>query len=274
MLYNIKWFFKNRIQRASFLWKTLLFCRRIIEKLERIKWHAVCVTLPLIKIRSLNRFESKVYSQNGEDGILQALFSKIGTTNKFCVEFGVENGEECNTRYLREKKHWTGLLMDGGNTHPSWIKREFISAENINELFKKYTVPKEFDLLSIDIDGNDYWVWKALDTSYAPRVVVIEYNAKFPPPESKTIAYELLFKWDGTDYFGASLVALVKLATAKRYTLVGCDRQGVNAFFVRTDQLEGRFEIQATETLYRPPQYGKKSDRGGWPASRRTLINV
>ena len=262
------------MERGSFLWNTLLFCRRILEILERMKWHVVCITLPFTKIRSLNRFESKVYSQNGEDGILQALFSKIGTTNKFCVEFGVENGAECNTRYLREKKNWTGLLMDGGGTQPSCIKKEFITSDNINDLFKKYNVPKTFDLLSIDIDGNDYWVWKSLDTNYIPRVVVIEYNAKIPPSESKTIAYDPAFRWDGSDYYGASLGALVKLAQTKGYTLAGCERQGVNAFFIRNEELDGKFVIQELRELYKPPRFGKKVDGGGWPSSRRSMINV
>lgn len=117
------------------------------------------------------------------------------------------------------------------------IKKEFITAENINQLLQKYRVPREFDLLSIDIDSNDYWVWKAID-NYSPRVVVIEYNSCIPPNESKTIKYDPNARWDGTDYFGASLLALAKLGKSKGYSLVYCESSGVNAFFVRNDLIK------------------------------------
>ena len=107
----------------------------------------------------INDFEQRYYSQNGEDGILKIIFNKIGTTNKFCVEFGIHPFEG-NTNYLK-KQHWDCLWMDG-NGDGTTIKQEFITAENINQLFAKYNVPQEFDLLSIDIDTNDYWVWKAI----------------------------------------------------------------------------------------------------------------
>src|SRR5438552_12778983 len=96
----------------------------------------------------------RIYSQNGEDGILRAIFMKMGTTNKFCVEFGVGDGKSCNTRRLTEKEGWHALLMDMNEKAPSFVKREFITPDNINELFLKYDVPKEFDLLSVDLDYN------------------------------------------------------------------------------------------------------------------------
>lgn len=120
-------------------------------------------------------FESRTYSQNGEDGVIARLFEVLGATNRFFVEFGTgPDGRERNTRLL-EEQGWQGLLMDrsAAERNPG-IRREFISAENINELFAKYGVPEEFDLLSIDVDGNDYWIWKALRDVYRPRVVVIE----------------------------------------------------------------------------------------------------
>ena len=274
VLYHIKWFFKNRIRRGSWTWSFLLSVQRALRKMERLKSHVMHWTLPFASIRNLNRFEFKVYSQNGEDGILQAIFSKIGTTNKYGVEFGVQDGMERNTRYLCEKKGWTCLLMDAGDNYSTMIKKEFITAENINQLFEKYAVPELFDLLCIDIDGNDYWVWMSLDNRYAPRVVVVEYNASIPPQESKAIAYDPQFRWDGSDYFGASLLALTKLASAKGYTLVGCDRQGVNAFFVRNDLIQGSFVPSDIKTLYRPPLYGKKEHGGGFPPSQKRMSMV
>src|ERR1700722_3810434 len=103
----------------------------------------------------LREYEKRVFSQNGEDGVLEAIFNTIGKTNQYYVEFGVESGAECNTRYLKDRYHWKGLLMDGGYQNESInLRKEFITAENINALFQKYDVPKQFDLLSIDIDFN------------------------------------------------------------------------------------------------------------------------
>jgi hypothetical protein len=209
-------------------------------------------------IDNINLFDRKVFSQNGEDGIIEMIFRKIGTTDKFCVEFGVNDGHECNTRYLIEKKGWNYLHMDGGSYKKTYtdIKKEFITAENINKLFKKYKVPKEFDLLSIDIDFNDYWVWKALK-GYKPRVIIMEYNASIPPNESKTVPYSANRVWDGTMYYGASILALEKLGKIKGYSLIGCDKKGINAFFVRNDLIDGCFAKKTAEESYKPPKWGR-----------------
>lgn len=161
----------------------------------------------------INDWEMRVYSQNGEDGILQYIFYKIGTTNKYFVEFGVEDGQECNTRYLRELG-WQGLWMDA-NYKNKLVKKEFVTPNNIEHLFKKYAVPQKFDLLSIDVDSNDYWIWKAI-TKYRPRVVVIEYNSA----------------WKNKTDYGVSLATMVALGRKKGYRFVACDQKGINAFFV------------------------------------------
>jgi len=209
-------------------------------------------------IADITRYERKFSSQNGEDGILEAIFTVIGTTRKYFVEFGAASGRECNTARLAQHG-WTGLLMDAAPPPPDApvpIRREFITAENINALFEKYNVPPAFDLLSIDIDGNDYWVWKSI-TAYRPRVVIIEYNASVPPTESRVMPYDPNFRWSGTDYFGASLLALTTLGSAKGYTLVGCDSSGTNAFFVDSAETQGRFVPQCVGDLYRPPNCKK-----------------
>jgi len=213
----------------------------------------------------MKEFEKSVYSQNGEDGIIEHIFSVIGTLNKYFVEFGIHPNEG-NTLYLKEKG-WNGLWMDqdgGGEV----IKQEPITAGNINELFKGYKVPHEFDLLSIDIDGNDYYVWEAIESS--PRVVVIEYNSSIPANESKTIFYDPDHVWKDDDYYGASLLALDKLGRRKGYTLLYCEANGVNAFFVRSDLVSGRFKESTVADLWVPPGWRE----GGWPASNRLMREV
>ena len=154
------------------------------------------------------------------------------------------------------------------------IKSEKVTAENIQNLFKKYSVPKIFDLLSIDIDYNDYWVWKAIE-DYVPRVVIIEFNSSIPPDESRVVPYDPDSKWDGTNYFGASLLALKNLGLEKGYTLVGCDNNGVNAFFCKSD-LISEFKIKDFHDLYRPPQYGEIINGAhiGHPPSNKKMINI
>jgi len=208
------------------------------------------------KIRNINLYEQKFYSQNGEDGIIEMIFRKIGTTNKFLVEFGVGDGFECNTRYLIEKGGWRYLHMDcedHGETYTQ-VKKEFITAENVNQVFRKYDVPEEFDLLSIDVDYNTYWIWDALER-FRPRVVIIEYNATIPPNESKVVKYDPYRVWDGTNYIGASLLALVKLGKKKGYTLIGCESNGINAFFLRNDLVSENFVVRPIEKLYKPYRY-------------------
>ena len=245
--------------------------RRVRDPLHRLRravrrglrfWFDV--RLRRAPLRDLTRYEQRVYSQNGEDGILEAIFARIGTTNKYFVEFGVESGRECNTRRLAEHCGWTGLLMDAGFEDPSRnLRREYITAESINDLLAKYGVPHEFDLLVIDIDGNDYWVWKNLAVHWRPRVVVIEYNAQAGPDASLVIPYDPTFRWDGTDYYGASLRALATLGAERGYRLVACDSTGVNAFFVREDLAAGAFARRGVEALYRPMRHGPQ--RRGHP---------
>jgi hypothetical protein len=208
--------------------------------------------------------ESRVYSQNGEDGVIAALFHAIGETNRYFVEFGCESGYQRNTRWL-ESQGWSGLLMSHDmHDTPFDIKHEHITVENVSDLFAKYRVPAEFDLLSIDIDGNDYWIWKALSPDYRPRVVVIEYNGLLDSATSKAIPYDPDFLWNGSDYFGASLTALAELGASKGYVLVHCEAAGVNAFFVRSDELPKDFDQCSVGTLYRPLHKSYPHQEGEW----------
>ncbi len=182
----------------------------------------------------LSQFERKVFSQNGEDGVLEKIFDIIGTQSKYYIEFGVEDGLECNTRYLRENHHFSGVMMDMKyENHSLQLYREVIDAENINDLFAFYKVPYEFDLLSIDIDSNDFYVWKAIQ--HQPRVVVIEYNPNHPPMADRVIVYDPSHVWDETTYYGATIVAMYQLGKIKGYSLIYADCNGVNLFFLRDD---------------------------------------
>lgn len=230
------------------------------------------------RVSDLSDYEQKIFSQHGEDGILKIILHHVGATNRFCVEFGVEDGRECNTRYLIEREGWHCLHMDGQARPQTYsrIEREFVTAENVCALFGKYDVPEEFDVLSLDIDYNTYWVWHALE-GYRPRIVVVEYNASLGPTESKAVEYDPLGVWDGTDYYGASLAAYAKLGKGKGYTLIGCESQGVNAFFVRDDVLGNRFSVpNDVREIYRPPQYGVVigGEYRGHPASHRPFVDV
>jgi hypothetical protein len=185
----------------------------------------------------------KVYSQNDEDGVIEAIFADIEPRSKHFVEFGIgphwqdpeyTRGIEGNCVLLQERG-WTGLLMDAGS-HPDkyGIQREMVTPLNVNSLLRKYNVNNDVDLISIDVDGQDFWIWMALD--YRPTLIVIEMNCNFlTVHESVTVPFDPLFRWDGSKFYGASLGALIKLGRDKGYKLVYSN--GTNAFFVRADML-------------------------------------
>lgn len=187
----------------------------------------------------LEAHAASVHSQGGEDGVLLRLFERIGTQHRRFVEFGAWDGLHLsNTANLRLHHGWSGLLMEGSDrADGERVRRERIDAENVEALFDRYDVPLDVDLLSIDIDGNDYWVWNAL-RRYRPRVVIVEYNVFFLPETAKTIAYDAAHEWDKERYglyHGASLAAFQKLATEKGYVLAWTEPYAPNAIFVRED---------------------------------------
>lgn len=216
--------------------------------------------------KRLNRHEFKVFSQSGEDGIIEEIFKRIGETNKIFVEFGVGDGTENNSLYLF-LKNWRGYWLDGNLSSINKIKsrydfllkpgkllaqHRFITAENIEMALGDLGIPKEFDFLSIDIDGNDYWVWQAI-VNYSPRVVAIEYNGNLGPEIKWVMKYQPDYVWRGTSYFGASLKSLELLGASKKYKLVGCSFTGTNAFFVREDLIGDSFFTPFTsENHYEP----------------------
>ena len=217
--------------------------------------------------KKLSRFDRQVFSQNGEDGIIEEIFKRIGTTNKYFAEFGAStDGLENNTANLL-LDGWKGLWIEAELKHVNQIRERFqlvvenhqltvnnafVDAENIERLFKEANVPSEFDFLSIDIDGNDYWIWKAI-TKYRPRVVCIEYNAIHGDTRKWVMAYNPKHVWDGSNYYGASLKSYELLAREKGYSLVGCDFTGGNAFFVREDCVSNKFQQPFTSENHFEP---------------------
>lgn len=240
----------------------------IVSKL-RFHWHD-WQHRRLVMSASLVNFESKVFSQNGEDGILQEIFRRIGEGDRFSIEFGIGDGTECCTRMLLVNRGWAGLLIEGSQASVDTAKRiyggfdrvrilqTFVTSENILGVFRDHGVPESPDLLVVDIDGNDYWILDRILSSYRPRVVVCEYSARWTPKTDWVMPYNPSHVWDGSAYFGASLAALFRLGEKHGYRLVCCESRGVNAFFVRADLIGDGFPDNSLGLAhYVPPHYGR-----------------
>lgn len=204
--------------------------------------------------KRLERFGWKSYSQTDEDGIIAEIFSRIGTNNKTFVEFGSGRGIENNTLFLLYQG-WHGLWIEGSSFDCAQVQRNyaglvksralavrnaFVRPDNINEIISSAGIAGEIDLLSVDIDGNDYYVFDAI-TCINPRVIVVEYNGRYHPPVKWVMSYNPNHTWDWTDNFGASLSAYDELMRKKGYILVGTNIYGLNAFFVRRDFAGDKF---------------------------------
>lgn len=219
--------------------------------------------------KRLGRFEQQVFSQNGEDGILGEVFRRLQLETGSFVEIGAGNGLENNSAYLL-LQGWSGLWIDANPKMSKTARSQygaalaerrlrlaerFIDAENVAAILQEFQIPAEFDLLSLDIDRNTYYVWQAL-AAFRPKVVAVEYNAQIPPHVDWKVDYDAGRVWNGTSYFGASLKAYELLGRRLGYELVGCDLAGVNAFFVRSDLVGNSFCGPFTaENHYEPPRY-------------------
>lgn len=255
---KVRMFVEEKFKDVPVIWPLVIRANRTFRRVyEPIRW-MVSWKLKGDTISNIRKFESRKYSQSSEDGIIQAIFKQIGTTNKISVELGAQFGEECNTHLLREQG-WNTLGIDAETGDSDWVKKHWITAENIAGLLKKYGIPREFDLLSIDIDGNDYWVWKALDW-YRPRVAVIEFNGSIPLNMSLAIPYNPKYVQDKNDnrFRGASLLAMVRLGIRKGYTLVGVEEQTIDGFYIRNDLIKGNFSTSTKlSELALPPRRGR-----------------
>lgn len=231
----------------------------------------------------------RLHSQNQEDGILWTLFQQIGVTGARFVELG-SGASGGNAAMLAAECGWTGLMVEGNEGSAAYARRRFphvtavcawITPESINGLLEQYGYAGEVDLLSLDIDGNDYWVWQAL-TACTARVVVLEYNSMFGPDRAVTIPYDPQFNRRDHRfcYFGASLTALTKLSARKGYRLVAVEPSGVNAFFLRNDVAPDIPACEPARAYHLVDKYNammreKDIDVFAWAADTgRTLVDV
>ena len=218
----------------------------------------------------LLKYGYRVYSQADEDGILREIFRRIGEGNRRFVELGVGDGLENNTLFLLVQG-WNGIWIEGSERKAAAARKHlaavisekrlrldhhFITVPTIDKKIASFAGERDVDLLSVDLDGNDYYILEAI-RSISPRVIVAEYNSKFPPDVSWIIEYNEGHRWDSTDYFGASLKSLETLLAGRGYSLVGCNILGTNAFFVRTDLVgDAKFSAPFTpQNHYEPSRY-------------------
>ena len=228
------------------------------------------------RLPGLHEVEFSVYSQWGEDGIIDWLIDRLPGIPPTFIEFGVENYRESNTRLLLQLRNWRGLVLDGSQEHIDDIKGQeiywryelsavcaFVDKDNINDLISNAGLSGDVGLLSVDIDGNDYWVWQAIEI-VNPVIVVCEYNAVLGDVHAVSVPYQATFQRTKADpsnlYFGASIRALIALGMSKGYTFVGSTSTGANAFFIRNDCADpivtGLNEIYAFPSRFREARDG------------------
>lgn len=277
MVHRIRHFLTRRLQTTADN-SLLLLGRMASRQVRSIK--SAC---------SLAEVEFKVYSQWGEDGIIDWLIEQavIPSHLHTFIEFGVESYEEANTRFLLQNRNWRGLVIDGSAAQIRLLKRRgelfwgydltakaaFVTRENINDVFVDAGFSGEIGLLSIDIDGNDYWVWEAISVVH-PVICICEYNAVFGDVWPLSVPYEPNFDRTRLEfsnlYFGASIAALQSLASRKGYRFLGTNSEGVNAFFVRQDYAS-KFESLLANPTAQPSRFRQSRDQSGQLSFRRGL---
>jgi hypothetical protein len=229
--------------------------------------------------KNLMDYEFKVFSQWGEDGIIQHLCKSVAIKHKTFIEFGVECFFESNCRFLQMKDNWSGFVIDGSSEHIRKLKDSyfywkhdlqaiaaFITRENINELLAQSGFDEDLGILSIDLDGNDYHVLEAI-RHFKPRILICEYNSVFGGVRKISIPYDAAFNRTRSHYsnlyFGASLAAITHLANIRGYSLVGTNSTGGNAFFVRNDLVTDKVAVISSAEAYFPSHLRESRDAEG-----------
>ncbi len=232
----------------------------------------------LERIKNFEEIEFKVFSQFGDDGIIQYLIHNLDFETQIFIEFGVGDYTEANTRFLLINNNWKGLIIDCEQRYINYIKNEeiywkydltaicnFVTCENINHIFENNGFKGEVGILSIDIDGNDYWIWESIK-AVKPVVVIVEYNSIFGLDFALSIPYSPKFQRTKAHfsnlYWGCSLRALERLGRKKGYYFIGSNSSGNNAYFVRKDKI-GRLKPQTVKSGYVLSKFREARDKKG-----------
>lgn len=235
--------------------------------------------IKLLNIENIRDAEFQVFSQFGDDGIIQWLIQNLEIPNKTFIEFGVEDYSESNTRFLMMNNNWSGFVMDGSNKNINKLKNQyyfwrydlnvqsaFITRGNINSLIAAQNFAEDVGLLHIDLDGNDYYIWETLNV-IKPIIVIVEYNSLFGADRPISVIYDDDFLRSKAHYsllfWGASLLSLYNLATKKGYSFIGCNSAGNNAYFVRNDKLNERIKKVSVVHGFIQSKYRESRDING-----------
>ncbi len=256
----------------------------LIRNKEEIKLSIGKILCEVFKDKNFDNiqdYEFKIFSQFGEDGIIQYLINNLNISSKNFIEFGVENYTEANTRFLLENDNWSGLILDSSLKNINFIKKQnyywrfdvlavhsFITPENINKILKDNNYEGNIGILSIDVDGNDYWILNAIEI-VNPDILIIEYNANFGLKNSVSIKYQKNFSRSSKGLekliYGCSLAALNNLCKKKNYSLICCNKNGNNAFFVKNDLLNNKVKPISINKAYQKNSFKENFDDKGYP---------
>ena len=267
--------FLKKLQRFK---ETYIYLLKRVEYIQEALGRIEAKQNLITQNRDINSNEFKVYSQSGEDGILQFLINNVKISSNRFIEFGIENYLESNTRFLALNNFWKGLIIDGSKSNIEFIKNDpiywrcqinavesFITKDNINDIIRSSNFDGNIGILSIDIDGNDYWVWKNINCIDA-SIIVIEYNSYFGKEANVTVPYDPNFvrnsKHYSKIYYGASICALVNLGKEKGYSLVASNLGGNNLFFVKNEYLNNISPLDINDA-YRRSNYREVHDENG-----------
>ena len=283
----------SKFESASRLLRRLLTIDRDLDFIKINQGLILSKINSTKKYSHLSDYEFKVFSQWGEDGIIQYLTQNIEIKNKTFIEFGVEDFFESNCRFLLQKDNWTGFVIDGSSRNIGKLKGayfywkhslsslcSFITRENIDQLLSMSGFDRDVGILSVDIDGVDYFVLEKL-SSWRPRVLIVEYNAMFGLNRAVSVPYSSTFvraKMHYSNlYYGASLAAFVHLAGTMDMALVGVNSAGSNAFFVRRDLLNEIVREVSIDDCSSAAKFRESRDINGvlnYPSGKEGLIPI
>jgi hypothetical protein len=248
------------------------------DRLALISGKILSNQLKSIKSPLISDYEFKIFSQFGDDGIIQHLVSNIKLKNHCFIEFGVEDFAESNCRFLMMNNNYRGFVIDGSAENIQRLKnfdwfwrydlqceQSFITKDNINQLIAKSGF-EEIAILHIDLDGNDYWIFENLDLSKInPAIIILEYNSVFGDERAISTPYQDNFIRTNYHYynlcFGASLPALNYLASKRGYSLVGCNSSGNNSYFIRNDLLTNQITKKTVKEAYVESKFRESRDQ-------------